>query len=137
MITTAKTLGVQASPKIADLEGETFQNFTKPNKTWSNYPTSKHVSPFCEGLIHSIMNGKEPHTAKHVGDLEFEAECSAQVEPFLVDPSIEDTPIPKFSETLNVIVEKRSICRCSCRYHKGVGILCPHLAAVFCLLVPN
>ena len=95
MTTTSKTLGVQASLKTAGLEGKMFQYIIQSQtKHGSNL-----VSPFWEGLIHSIMSWEELYEAKRVSEEDYRIVYFVEVENFLGNPIIKDTPIPRFKRT--------------------------------------
>ena len=137
MSTNAKTMGMQAKMKTAELDDEAYRNVARSSKMWSTLPTAEHVTPFAEGLVHGIMDRNELYEPKRVGKMEFEVSCSICVEPFLADETKKDSPIPRFHRIRRVTVGKDGICKCSCCYYERVGIPCPHIASVFSMLNPK
>lgn len=133
MTKNAKVLSMQASLKAAELDYDSYRNLTKSNKKWSQLPTAPYLTPFGEGLIHSIMDRQELYSVKRVREREFEVFCSDCVEPFMSDPSTSEdrSPIPRFHRVRRVVVDANGVCSCSCCYFERVGIPCPHIAQVF------
>lgn len=141
MSSNAKAMAMQAKMKTEELDDEAFRNVHKCNKLWSVLPTSAHVTPYAEGLIHSIMDRDDMYEARYVGESslcwDFEVTCKECVEPFLGDDLVKDSPVPRFTRTRYVKIDRKGICKCSCCYYQRVGIPCPHIATVFRLLIPD
>ena len=134
MYTNAKAMGMQSKLKTAELDEEALKNVLKCNKLWSNLPTSEFLTPYAEGLMHSIIDRDGLYEAKRVGEREFEILCNVLMEPFLEIEEEKDCPVPKFSRLRRVHIDNDGICRCSCCYYERVGMPCPHMASVFLLI---
>ena len=137
MTTTAKTLAMQAQLKTAELEQEAYRNVVKSNKVWSSLPTADHLPPYPEGLVHAVMDRDGLYDAKRVGHRQFDVTCNAEVEPYLADAVLDESPIPRFSRVRRVTIDDKGVCKCSSCYFERVGIPCPHIAAVFQTLDPD
>lgn len=66
MAKNAAALTMQSVMKTAALNAEAYRNVKKSNKKWSNFPTAPYLTPFAEGLVHSIMARQDLYTVKRV-----------------------------------------------------------------------
>ncbi len=134
MDTAAETLNLQSHLKAAELEQMIYRDFAKPNKSWSNLPTSLHTVKFAEELIKVVVERSALYTAVRVGERAFEVrftgsddndtiKCSVEFENQDYD-SYKDVPIPVFDRIREVVIDDDGVMYCGCRRFDCRGIFC-------------
>lgn len=151
--TSAKTLNLQSSLKAADLDANLHSQFVNRQKSWSNRPTSRHVTSFGEGLFvqeyvrtrhkrprrvgpHHFQVRYEPPTPSPVptdasfgGDVIFNQNInpgSRAAGEMDVDDfdCFKNVPIPLFSRVRSVTIDDDNVMHCSCKKFECRGHFC-------------
>ena len=138
MDTAAKTLNVHTDIKTAQIE-ELICNDYRKSKTWSNSPTSAHVTTFAEGLIKSVYDRRHLYKAVRVGERTFEVhyigdpnKVGSQQDLLLEhekEDQFRDVPLPLFERVRTVTIDEDGTMYCECCKFEATGLFCEQQVA--------
>lgn len=136
--TAAKTLNVHTDIKTAQIE-ELICNDYRKSKTWSNSPTSAHVTSFAEGLIKSVYDRRHLYKAVRVGERTFEVhyigdpnKVGSQQDLLLEhekEDQFRDVPLPLFERVRTVTIDEDGTMYCECCKFEATGLFCEQQVA--------
>ena len=144
MDTAANAINIQQDLKVAELNEIVFQEYNKPNKTWSNYPTSTFTTTFGEGIMKQVHDHVLVHknrSAKRVGASSFQVRYVGkfgELDPNAIsgktfdefDDDFQEVPIPRFWRILEVTVAKDGTMYCECCGFESTGYFYEECVAV-------
>ncbi len=137
MDTSSKTLNIQSSLKVKEIEDIIYQDYHCCEKTWSSLPTSPYTTTVAEGIIVRIMSRVSLYSCKRIDLAKFQVTFESDFKKdygsgYDIDDSsdIKTSPIPIFEKTHTVSIDLNRVMCCDCYFFENVGIFCVHMVRV-------